>query len=63
MFGIGLPEIIIILVVCLIVFGAGKLPEVGSAIGKSIKEFKKEFNGLKSAIDINEKDEKKSDKA
>ncbi|MFH1824739.1 MAG: twin-arginine translocase TatA/TatE family subunit [Candidatus Firestonebacteria bacterium] len=38
---IGVPELIIVLVIALIIFGAGKLPEIGSAIGKSIKEFKK----------------------
>jgi sec-independent protein translocase protein TatA len=41
MFGIGVPELIVILVIVLIVFGAGKLPEIGGAIGKSIKNFKK----------------------
>lgn len=41
MFGIGMPELIIILVIILIVFGAGKLPEIGSGIGKGIKNFKK----------------------
>jgi sec-independent protein translocase protein TatA len=41
MFGIGMPELIIILVIILIIFGAGKLPEIGGAIGKSIKNFKK----------------------
>ncbi|HVO65864.1 MAG TPA: twin-arginine translocase TatA/TatE family subunit [Syntrophales bacterium] len=41
MFGIGMPELIVILVIVLIVFGAGKLPEIGSAIGKSIRNFKK----------------------
>ena len=41
MFGIGVPELIVILVIILIIFGAGKLPEVGSAIGKSIREFQK----------------------
>lgn len=38
---IGFPELIVILVIALIIFGAGKLPEIGSAVGKSIKEFKK----------------------
>jgi len=41
MFGIGMPELIIILVIILIIFGAGKLPEIGGAIGKSIRNFKK----------------------
>ena len=41
MFGIGVPELIIILLIILIIFGAGKLPEIGGAIGKTIKNFKK----------------------
>ncbi len=39
--GIGMPELIIILVIVLIIFGAGKLPEIGSGLGKGIKNFKK----------------------
>ena len=41
MFGLGAPELIVILVVALLVFGPGKLPEIGSALGKGIKDFKK----------------------
>ena len=41
MFGIGMPELIVILVIVLIIFGAAKLPEIGKALGKAIKEFKK----------------------
>lgn len=41
MFGIGMPELIIILIIILIIFGAGKLPEIGSGIGKGIRNFRK----------------------
>ena len=41
MMGIGFPELMIILVIIMIIFGAGKLPEIGSAFGRSIKNFKK----------------------
>lgn len=41
MFGIGMPELLVILVIILVLFGAGKLPEIGGAIGKGIKNFKK----------------------
>ncbi len=41
MFGLGMPELVVIMVIVLIIFGAGKLPEIGGAIGKSIRNFKK----------------------
>ena len=43
MFGLGHWELLIILVIALLIFGAGKLPQVGSALGKSIGNFKKGF--------------------
>lgn len=46
--GIGVTELILILVIALIVFGPGKLPDVGRALGKSIREFK---NAEKNIID------------
>lgn len=51
MFGFGMPELIIILVIVLVVFGAGKLPEIGGALGKSIRNFKKASDG-KDEIEI-----------
>ncbi len=41
MFGIGMPEMIIIVIVALVFFGPGKVPELGSSIGKAIRGFKK----------------------
>jgi sec-independent protein translocase protein TatA len=52
MYGIGLPELIIVLALALLVFGSSKLPEVGKGLGKAIKEFKaasKELTGGESA--------------
>lgn len=62
MFGFGMPELIIILVIVLVVFGAGKLPEIGGALGKSIRNFKNASNG-KDEIEIKPgrpEDDKKS---
>jgi sec-independent protein translocase protein TatA len=41
MFGIGMPELIVILVIILVIFGAGKLPQIGEGLGKGIRNFKK----------------------
>lgn len=51
MFGIGIPELLIILVIILIIFGVGKLPEIGSALGKGIKNFKKSVSDSSDSTD------------
>jgi sec-independent protein translocase protein TatA len=60
MFGIGIPELIIILVIVLVIFGANKLPEIGSGMGRAIKNFKKATNEPEE-IDVTPEDEKKDE--
>lgn len=61
MFGLGTTEMMIILVLVLIIFGAGKIPEIGSALGKGLRSFKKAVND-RDEIDITPKDEDEKDK-
>lgn len=58
---IGVPGLIIILVIVLIVFGPKKLPEIGSAVGKTFSEFKKSTRGLMDDDEPVKKEEKKSE--
>ena len=58
MFGLGAPELLLILVIALIVFGPGKLPAIGSALGKSLREFKEAVNTANVKADEKNSDEK-----
>ena len=58
---IGWPEIIIILVIALLLFGAKRLPEVGRSLGKAIREFKKSFREISEDIEEEEPPKSKSE--
>ncbi len=59
MFGLGMPELIIILVIIVIIFGAGKLPEIGAGIGKGIRNFKDATKNDDNAKSIEDEKENK----
>ena len=58
MFGIGIPELLIILVIVLVIFRANKLPEIGSGMGRAIKNFRKATSEPEE-IDVTPKSESK----
>src|SRR5690349_2664069 len=51
MFDVGVPELMLILVVALVVFGPGKLPEVGASLGKAMRDFRNATQGLSEEIE------------
>ena len=55
-FGIGPVELIIVLVIIIIIFGVGRLPEIGGALGKGIREFKRSSSDIRDAAKDLEKD-------
>ena len=52
MFGLGLPELLIILVIVVLLFGAGRLPQIGSGIGEGIRNFRKSMKNDKNEVDV-----------
>ena len=63
MFGLGVPELIIILVIALIIFGPKKLPEIGKSLGQGIREFRKSTSAIESQVKEDMEAEKKSEPA
>ena len=60
MFGLGMPELIIILIIVLVIFGASRLPQLGEGLGKAIKGFKK---GISDSTDSTKDQDKKEGKS
>lgn len=56
MFGFGMSEVLLILVIALLVVGPGKLPELAKTLGKGYAQFKRSLNDLKSAVNIDDLD-------
>ena len=64
-FGVGLPEVTVIVILALLIFGPKKLPELGKQLGKTLKSLKKASNEFQNEIDqvMNEEDKEESPKS
>ncbi len=56
MFGLGWPEVVVIAIAAVVIFGPKKIPEMGSALGKTLRGFKDELNNTTSEVEESEKD-------
>ena len=61
MFGLGVPELLIILVIVVLLFGAGKLPQIGSGLGEGIRNFRKSMKE-KGEVDVTPEKSENNDK-
>ena len=59
--GIGAPELIIVLVIVMVIFGVGRLPEVGGAMGKAIREFRKSQTPSAEGTDVDDETKKEEE--
>jgi sec-independent protein translocase protein TatA len=60
MFGFGMPELVIILVILLVIFGPGKLPQLGASLGGAIRSFKKASEEERETISRREEEKKET---
>lgn len=60
MFGLGMPELLVILVIVVVIFGASRLPQLGEGLGKAIKGFKKGISETSESSKDSDKKENKS---
>ena len=61
--GIGAPELIIILVIVMIIFGVGRLPEIGGAMGRAIREFRKSQTPSEKGTEVDEETKKEEEQS
>ncbi len=61
MFGLGMPELLVILGIAFLIFGAKRLPDIGKSLGSAIRNFRKSVSGKEESQEIENKEEKKEE--